>query len=356
MIVIMQTPDDAIMIFLCGDVMTGRGIDQILRHPSDPQLYEEFVTSAVGYVQLAESAHGPIPRRVDDLYIWGDALPVLEECKPHVRIINLETSVTTSEKWLEKGINYRMNPENVGCLTAARIDCCALANNHILDWGKAGLLETVEVLRAAGIKTAGAGRNREEAQAPAILEIPNRGRVLVFSFGMEDSGVPAGWAATNHRAGVDYLGSLSARAIREIQAQITRAKKPGDVVVASIHWGSNWGYEISPAHRSFARALIDVAGVDLIHGHSSHHPRALEIHRNKLILYGCGDFINDYEGIGGFESYRGDLALMYCATIQVSNGELLSLRTIALQRKGFRLQYASEADAHWLREVLFAQP
>jgi poly-gamma-glutamate capsule biosynthesis protein CapA/YwtB (metallophosphatase superfamily) len=63
-------------------------------------------------------------------------------------------------------------------------------------------------------------------------------------------------------------------------------------VVASVHWGPNWGYQIAESQRRFARGLID-AGVDLVHGHSSHHPIGMELYRDPLICYGCGDFVND---------------------------------------------------------------
>ncbi len=134
---------DLITLFLCGDVMTGRGIDQVLPNPSDPRLCEPYVTSAVGYVELAEMANGPIPKPVDFSYVWGDALEELRDLRPDVRIINLETSVTKSEDCVPKGINYRMNPENIACLTVAEIDCCVLANNHIRDWGDSGLLAII---------------------------------------------------------------------------------------------------------------------------------------------------------------------------------------------------------------------
>lgn len=127
--------------------MTGRGIDQILPHPCDPQLYEPYMTDARGYVDIAESANGPIKRPVSFSYIWGDALVELDRINPDLRFIILETSVTTSDDyWKGKGINYRMSPKNIECLTAARIDCCSLANNHVLDWGYTGLDETLKVL------------------------------------------------------------------------------------------------------------------------------------------------------------------------------------------------------------------
>ena len=69
-----QATAPAVRIFLCGDVMTGRGIDQILPHPCDPQLHEDYATSALHYVRLAERAAGPIPRNVAPSYVWGAAL------------------------------------------------------------------------------------------------------------------------------------------------------------------------------------------------------------------------------------------------------------------------------------------
>jgi poly-gamma-glutamate synthesis protein (capsule biosynthesis protein) len=141
-----------ITLFLCGDVMTGRGIDQVLPYPSDPTIYESYMRSALGYVELAEMVNGPIQKPVDFSYIWGDALEDLDKVDPDLKIINLETSITKSDDyWKGKGINYRMHPENTGCLTAARIDYCSLANNHILDWGFAGLQETLETLEKANI-------------------------------------------------------------------------------------------------------------------------------------------------------------------------------------------------------------
>jgi poly-gamma-glutamate capsule biosynthesis protein CapA/YwtB (metallophosphatase superfamily) len=101
-----STNSGRLTLFMCGDVMTGRGIDQVLPHPGDPVLYEPYMRSAAGYVELAEKANGPIPKPADFSYIWGDALAEWERVSPDVRIINLETSVTASgEYWRGKGIN-----------------------------------------------------------------------------------------------------------------------------------------------------------------------------------------------------------------------------------------------------------
>jgi poly-gamma-glutamate synthesis protein (capsule biosynthesis protein) len=342
-----------VTLFLCGDVMTGRGIDQILPHPSVPHLFEPYVRSALGYVELAERSAGPIARPVEFAYVWGDALAELERVRPDARIVNLETAVTTSEDaWPGKGIHYRMHPGNVPCLSAAKIDCCTLANNHVLDWGDRGLAETLDTLRAAGIRTAGAGRNADEATAPAVVDLPGGRRVLVFAYGMESSGVGAAWAATKDRAGVSFLRNLSTRTVEEIARSVRAVKGEHDLVVASIHWGGNWGYAVPRAERAFAHALVDGAGVDVVHGHSSHHPQGIEVYRDKLILYGCGDFLNDYEGIGGYESYRADLTLMYFPTVDAASGRLLRLGLTPMQIRRFRLNHAGDEDARWLEAML----
>jgi len=344
---------EPVTIFLCGDVMTGRGIDQVLPHPGDPQIQEPVVQDARDYVALAEEAHGPIQEPVEFSYIWGDALGELERVRPDVRIVNLETSVTTSDDyWPGKGIHYRMSPQNVPCLTAARIDCCVLANNHVLDWGYAGLTETLETLRGPGILTTGAGQDLAEAEAPAVIEVEGGERVLVYSYGVPTSGIPAGWGAAQKRAGVSLLADLSDRAVQRVKQSVEAAKRPGDVVVVSVHWGSNWGYEIPPEQVTFAHALIDDAGVDVVHGHSSHHVKGIEVYRGRLVLYGCGDFLNDYEGIRGYEQFRSDLALMYFASVDPSTGALVRLQMTPMQTRQLRANRASRTDVLWLRNVL----
>jgi poly-gamma-glutamate synthesis protein (capsule biosynthesis protein) len=332
--------------------MTGRGVDQVLACPGDPRLPEEPVGDARHYVALAERRNGPIPAPVGWDYVWGDALAELDRARPAARIVNLETSITTSDDhWVGKGIHYRMHPRNVACLTAARIDCCSLANNHVLDFGHAGLGETLEALRAAGVATAGSGRDLAEARAPAVLPCEGGRRLLVFAFASPTSGIPLEWAATPARGGVNLLGEPPEAAAALVGAWVDRVKRPGDLAIASVHWGGNWGYAIPPEQRRVAHALLD-AGIDLVHGHSSHHPKAFEIHRGKLVLYGCGDFLDDYEGISGYEAYRDDLVLLYLPTLEPDHGTVSDLRLVPLQIRRFRLIRPSPSDVRWLAEVM----
>jgi poly-gamma-glutamate capsule biosynthesis protein CapA/YwtB (metallophosphatase superfamily) len=342
-----------ITIFMCGDVMTGRGIDQILPHPVDPTLYEPCIRDARVYVGLAEERTGPIAAPVAFEDVWGDALQVLERLGPAVRLINLETSITTSDvPWKGKSIHYRMHPANTGCLTSAGIDGCVLANNHLLDWGYAGLDETVRTLQQLGIETAGAGRDADHAAAPAVLTVPEVGRILVLAFGSPTSGVPHDWAAAPGKSGVNFLPELSEQAVCGVATLVERHAREGDIVIVSGHWGGNWGYAIPEEQIAFAHRLIDRAGVDIVHGHSSHHVKGLEVYEGRLILYGCGDFLNDYEGIGGYEWYRSDLTLMYLPTVEAATGALIGLRLVPLRIRHFRLNGADRSDAIWLRDIL----
>src|SRR6266513_655267 len=270
----------SLRVFLCGDVMTGRGIDQVLPHPADPILYEPYVRDAREYVDLAEKAHGPILRPVNFDYVWGEALQELDYASVDLRIINLETAITPAEThWPGKGIHYRMHPLNADCLSAARISGCALANNHILDWGYEGLSETLQTLDSLGIAHAGGGKNADEAAMPAVLDLTGKGRVLLFAFGSTTSGIPREWRATSISPGVNLLDDLSEATATRVASQMRQSASGGqlgDVLVASIHWGSNWGYDIPPEQVAFARRLID-EGVAIVHGHSSHHVKAIEV-------------------------------------------------------------------------------
>ena len=341
-----------VLMFLCGDVMLGRGVDQILPHPGDPTLHEAFVQDARTYVELAEAVNGPIPRPVDFSWPWGDALQVLDAASCDVRVVNPEATITQSDQFTPgKAVHYRMHPANLPCLTIARPDACVLANNHVLDFGHPGLQETLDLLAGAGLHTVGAGRDASQARQPATITIDGGATVLIFSLGMACSGIPPGWAATQDRPGVDFAPEPSAASAAELADRIRQAKRAGDLVVASLHWGSNWGYGVSNQQVRFAHQLID-GGADVVHGHSSHHPRPIEVYHDKLILYGCGDLINDYEGIAGHQQYRHDLRLLYLVTVDPDTGKLAGLRMVPLQARRLRLRHASSQDAAWLCGVL----
>jgi poly-gamma-glutamate synthesis protein (capsule biosynthesis protein) len=341
----------SIRLFLAGDVMTGRGVDQILARPSAPELHEPFVTDAREYVRLAEQVSRPVPRGVAPDYIWGDALAEWERMAPAARVVNLETSITRSDEHERKGINYRMHPDNIDCLRAARLDVCILANNHVLDYGPKGLIETLETLHRADIRAVGAGRNRDEATSPIVHALPGGQHLIVGSCAHESSGVPDHWAALTEEPGVNLLPDLSDGTATDAAALVARHKLPGDIAVFSIHWGGNWGYDVPGSHINFAHRLVE-GGIDIVYGHSSHHVRPIEIYRDRLILYGCGDFIDDYEGISGYEKYRDDLVLMFFPSLSRQTGQLLTLEMTPLQIRHIRLNRVSADDGRWISSTV----
>jgi poly-gamma-glutamate capsule biosynthesis protein CapA/YwtB (metallophosphatase superfamily) len=341
-----------VSLFLCGDVMLGRGVDQILPHPGDPALRERCIRDARRYVELAESVNGEIPSPVDFAWPWGDALATLTDTAPDLRLINLETSITRADDFASgKAVHYRMSPDNVPCLARLAPDVCALANNHVLDFGRRGLADTLDALRDADLRAVGAGRDQRGAREPALMPTPGGARVVVVSCAMASSGTPPSWASTPDRAGVNFVPDLSKRCAAELIDQVRAVRRAGDLAVVSIHWGTNWGYAVPADQRRFAHQLID-SGADLVYGHSSHHPRPIEIYHDKLVLYGCGDFVDDYEGIGRYEEYRDDLRLMYFASLDQNSGTLTGLRMVALQARKMRLHHASPADSTQLQTIL----
>jgi poly-gamma-glutamate synthesis protein (capsule biosynthesis protein) len=168
---------------------------------------------------------------------------------------------------------------------------------------------------------------------------------------MTSSGIPQEWAATSHRPGVNLLENASESTAKRIAREMIDLSKSGDAIVASIHWGGNWGYAIRQDELDFGRSLID-HGIHVVHGHSSHHVKTVEIHRGGLLLYGCGDFINDYEGIRGHEIYRPDLAIIYLVDINLPKNRISDLQMLPMKVRRFRLERASIEDAAWLTRLL----
>ncbi|HUG83312.1 MAG TPA: CapA family protein, partial [Euzebya sp.] len=92
--------------------------------------------------------------------------------------------------------------------------------------------------------------------------------------------------------------------------------------------------------------------VHVVHGHSSHHPLGIEVHRGRLILYGCGDLLSDYEGIHGHEHYRGELSALYLPTVDTRTGTLQHLELAPTKVERFRLNRPSGEDVRWLATTL----
>jgi poly-gamma-glutamate capsule biosynthesis protein CapA/YwtB (metallophosphatase superfamily) len=257
-------------VALLGDAMLGRRVDAVL------------------------AARAP-----DAAFVWGDrdALPLLRGglAPPggaELNFANLETAVTTHERPSPgKAFNFKMAPANVGALCAAQLRVVSLADSHALDYGARGLEETLETLSGAGVAAAGAGVDAAAAAAPAVVRA---GGIGVAFLAMSDH--PAEWAATPRRPGINYIDpERYDRAA--LAVQVDAARTAGDLLVVSVHWGPNWAWRPAPAIRALGRALVEL-GADVVFGHSSHHIQDIEVYHGKPIIYGAGDFVDDYASPG----------------------------------------------------------
>jgi poly-gamma-glutamate capsule biosynthesis protein CapA/YwtB (metallophosphatase superfamily) len=278
-----------------GDVMLGRLIDQLfpthVHNPSDHLSAQHFKNTYP--TLLANGNYTPASP-------WGTTLPLL--LTSDLTFINLETSVTTApEPWPYKAFNYRMHPANLApILQAGGVDYAGLANNHTLDFGVGGLVETVRSLRRAGVGFAGAGESVEEAQRPAALSLAGGYEVHVYAA----SDHPRDWRGVAGFHFLDYSSEMRAR----LRALLVSGARDPALKIFSVHWGPNYAWHPAEKIKSLAHFLIDECDVDIVHGHSSHHVQGVEVYRGRLIIYGCGDFVDDY---ALNEEYRNDLGAVW---------------------------------------------
>ena len=241
----------------------------------------------VGDIMLGRLVNDRL-RRTGPGHPWGDALPVLAGAD--VRIGNLECVLSDRGiPWPGKTFHFRSDSRNVACLEAAGFDAVSLANNHVLDYGTDALLDTLRTLDVHRILHAGAGPDRDAARRPALWESGGARLGLVALTDNEP-----GWEAAVRRPGVRHvpIDPADERA-RDLLDTVRELEGRTELLIVSAHWGGNWGTAAPPAHRAFARALIE-AGADVVYGHSPHITRGIEVHRGRPILYGTGDFVDDY--------------------------------------------------------------
>jgi poly-gamma-glutamate capsule biosynthesis protein CapA/YwtB (metallophosphatase superfamily) len=286
-----------ITLALTGDVMLGRGVAESLDHHQRPE------------------------------EPWGDVRPLLDDAD--LRIINLECAVTNSEQpWTRtpKVFHFRAPPSDIETLRTARIDACSLANNHTLDFEEQGLLDTLEHLDAAGIRHAGAGRNREEAADTTILAVPSDPTHRVALLAFTDNEPP--FAAGTDRPGTNYLPvSLQPDVLLKVERAVVAVRALGvETVIFSNHWGPNMVQRPRELFRRFARAVIDL-GVDIYYGHSAHVFQGVEIYRGKPILYDTGDFIDDY---AVDPRMRNDWSFLFRISVAEGKFERLELTPVKL--------------------------
>ncbi len=355
------TSSSVVRLFLAGDFMPGRGIDAVMPRPCPLEIREGFCTSSIEYARLAERKHKkrfPDHQTLSARDVLGEASKLIERYEPHVKLINIETSVTKKSTFYpNKGINYRASEENVFALfDILKPNVVSLANNHAMDFSREGLEDTLKFFddENVHVKRIGAGWNNiaDEMQPAELKNVypygfaparnDKRG-VDVAAFGLcfEDIGMPREWEAMERSMGV-VLATRNDKVPERLLNAIAKLKKESNaIIIVSIHFGVNWGFEVPRTHVAAAKTLVD-AGADVIHGHSSHHAKTAMLYKEKLILFGCGDFFNDYEGIrphAGFpeNEYLGHLRLLYFVDVDAKTHNFNRLEIVLMRQKMFAL-------------------
>ncbi len=272
-------------------------------------------------------------------YPWGDVLPLLQGAD--LFLINLECALTSCQvPWHDgeyKAFYFRADPAVVETLKAARVDLACVANNHSLDFGYQGLLETLRLLDQAGIGHAGAGPDLASARAPAVLTAKGY-RVGVVAF----ADYPQAWAATETSPGINYLPvSLDPRDFSPVQAALKAARAQSDMVIFTIHWGPNMRVRPPQTFKEFARRVMD-AGADVFWGHSAHLVQGVEVYKGKPILYDTGDFVDDY-AVDPWE--RNDLSALFL--LQARPPLVEAIQVVPVRIEEMQVNLAQGREREW---------
>jgi poly-gamma-glutamate capsule biosynthesis protein CapA/YwtB (metallophosphatase superfamily) len=282
-------------------------------------------------------AFEPIVRDTPEA-IYGDLLPVLR--RADLRVVNCESALTSasSPAW-KSGAVFKGEPAHVTGLTAVPFDVACLANNHVLDYGGAGLRDTLRVLRREGIRTVGAGLTGAEAHAP--LSVLANGQTIHIV------NISEGEDLTASTGGAGVFGWDIARAA----ALVRRLKTRGGVVLVVAHCGLEYVPFPPPYVVSAFRALVD-AGADCVVGHHPHVPQGIEWWRGRPILYSLGNFVF-FQPTDLLHRKLG-----FCASLQCRGGRItaLELHPYRITDSGLRRLDASGARAFNRTMVRLSRP
>lgn len=208
---------------------------------------------------------------------------MLEMSQADIAFGNLEGPISNRGKNQGSIYSFRADPASASGLKFASFDVLSLANNHILDWGREALLDTLAILKDFNIIGAvGAGANKEDANRSIIIEAKGK----KFTFLGYTTLMPKSYEAGDGAAGISHFD------LEEAKEKVKELKRENDFVIVSFHWGNEYEKKANDGQRRIARELID-AGADLIIGHHPHVVQELEQYGNGWIAYSLGNFVFD---------------------------------------------------------------
>lgn len=277
--------------------------------------------------------------------LHGPAWP-LRGVAPRLRqadlaLVNLETSVTTTGDFLDKGgrrpYYYHNRPEMLDVLVEAGIQVVCSANNHAMDYGAEGLRQQSGILDACGFAHFGAGVDEQAAAMPAYVQAGG----LALAFVGVETETP-GMRAGVSQAGIQY--AQGADILPAVAASIAQARAHADLIVVSPHWGKNWLEAPSEEFRRLARAFIDL-GADAVLGHSAHILQGVELHAGKPIVYDMGTLLFDR-----VEQDRMRYSALFELTLTPAG--VAALEIIPVRLESGRATLAEGVDAGMVRKLI----
>lgn len=277
--------------------------------------------------------------------VWGSLCPTLRNLDG--LFINLECCLSTGgEPWqqTDRPFHFRADPSwAIPALTSIDVSACALANNHILDFGEDALRDTVNHLETNGVSYAGAGLTRNDAFEPTRVTI--NGTTITFVSFTDNTPEYAASQTTPGTAHIEIdRDNPDTRTAVKNSLDEVKAHEP-DVLITSLHWGPNMVETPLDSFQQFARWLID-QGTDIVHGHSAHIFQGIEVYQNSPILYDTGDFVDDYAVDPDLHNDRSFLFVLGFS----DTGAISTLRLIPTEIRNCVVHKASESAAEWSRE------
>ncbi|MDD4988886.1 MAG: CapA family protein [Candidatus Pacebacteria bacterium] len=275
-----------------------------------PTPEKDVEIDAVGDIMLSRTVAKRMRQNGDD-YPFRNIKD--EMASADVAVANLENPITAGREIQNGEMVLRANPGAELTLKDAGFSLVSLGNNHSMNFGEKGILDTMRFLSNAGILFAGAGANSIDATAPVFVE--KSGIKFAFLSYVDSSFTPASYEATSLKPGVAFMN------IPEMEVAVREAKLQADFVIILMHAGLEYSASTTKAQREFAHAAID-AGAEMIIGAHPHVVEPLEKYNGKYIFYSLGNFIFDQVNP---ETKRGLMIKAHFAKSGVKNIELVPL-------------------------------
>lgn len=277
----------------------------------------------------------PVIARTGAEHVFKYVRPLLRRAA--IVLGNHEGPIAARAPRQARNFSYRVDPRLALALKRAGFNVLTLANNHLVDCGRAGVVETLEALERVGIKAIGAGVDERAAHEPLVLAA---GALRVGLLGYY-------W---NRRTAAGASSPGSAMDPREaLAADIARARASSDRVVVTFHWGIPYVRDPADDDRAKARFAID-CGADAVIGHHAHVLQAFEIYRDRPIFYGLGNFAfgsGNSKGEGAVAAIRfeEDRTIVHAYVLYVKNRDpRVAYQPKVLRGKGAAVYFARMVD------------